>query len=187
MTSRRCCPRRAPKNGSWLDLLVFPAGQTQSPPRAGLARGALQATGLRRGSSVRYLTHDKRDRGSVTGWKYLPPQVSLPVNEFARLAAGGRWIRTTSPARGARRFRLARADFSVSGKSSGGDMSRSRNLDRVTRYEWFESGFLQRRVGQTIGSVVGSNFWSRPEEPNRVHWGSERRLDCIICARSWAS
>ena len=25
-------------------------------------------------------------------------------------------------------------------------MSRSRNLDRMTRYQWFESGFLQRRV-----------------------------------------
>ena len=31
-------------------------------------------------------------------------------------------------------------------------MSRSRNLDRMTRYQWFESGFLQRRVVQTIGS-----------------------------------
>jgi hypothetical protein len=38
-----------------------------------------------------------------------------------------------------------RADFSGGGKSSGGDMSRSRNLDRMTRYQWFESGFLQRR------------------------------------------
>ena len=25
-------------------------------------------------------------------------------------------------------------------------MSRSRNLDRMTRYQWFESGFLQGRV-----------------------------------------
>jgi len=31
-------------------------------------------------------------------------------------------------------------------------MSRSRNLDRMTRYQWFESGFLQRRLVQTIGS-----------------------------------
>src|SRR5262252_976175 len=41
-----------------------------------------------------------------------------------------------------------RADFSGGGKSSGGNMSRSRNLDRVTRYQWFESGFLQRGVVQ---------------------------------------
>ena len=32
-------------------------------------------------------------------------------------------------------------------------MGRPRNLDRVTRYQWFESGFLQRRVVQTIGSA----------------------------------
>src|ERR1700747_52095 len=25
------------------------------------------------------------------------------------------------------------------------------NLDRITRYQWFESGFLQRRVVQTSG------------------------------------
>jgi hypothetical protein len=30
--------------------------------------------------------------------------------------------------------------------SSGGDMSRSSNLGRLTRYRWFESAFLQRRV-----------------------------------------
>jgi hypothetical protein len=41
---------------------------------------------------------------------------------------------------------LVRADFSVSGESSGGDMSPSRNLACVTRYRRFESGFLQRRV-----------------------------------------
>jgi hypothetical protein len=45
-----------------------------------------------------------------------------------------------------------RADFSGGGKSSGGNMSRSRNLDRMTGYQWFESRFLQRRVVQTIGS-----------------------------------
>jgi transposase InsO family protein len=39
---------------------------------------------------------------------------------------------------------LVRADFSVSGESSGSDMSPSRNLACVTRYRRFESGFLQR-------------------------------------------
>jgi hypothetical protein len=39
---------------------------------------------------------------------------------------------------------LVRADFSVSGESSEGDMSPSRNLACVTRYRRFESGFLQR-------------------------------------------
>jgi len=29
-------------------------------------------------------------------------------------------------------------------------MSRSRNLDRVTWYQWFESGFLQRRVSNEL-------------------------------------
>src|SRR5437868_7115739 len=41
---------------------------------------------------------------------------------------------------------LVRADFSVSGESSGGAMSPSRNLACVTRYRRFESGFLQRGV-----------------------------------------
>jgi hypothetical protein len=31
-------------------------------------------------------------------------------------------------------------------------MSRSRILDRMTRYQWFESGFLQRRVGCELAS-----------------------------------
>ena len=37
-------------------------------------------------------------------------------------------------------------------------MSRSRNLDRMTRYQWFESGFLQRGVMQTIGSALGDEL-----------------------------
>jgi len=36
--------------------------------------------------------------------------------------------------------------LSVSGESSSGDMSPSRNLGCVTRYRRFESGFLKRRV-----------------------------------------
>jgi len=39
-----------------------------------------------------------------------------------------------------------RAEFSIDWESSGGGMSRSSNLDLVTRYRRFESGFLQRRV-----------------------------------------
>jgi len=30
-------------------------------------------------------------------------------------------------------------------------MSRSQNLDRMTRYQWFESGSLQRRVRCELG------------------------------------
>jgi hypothetical protein len=41
---------------------------------------------------------------------------------------------------------LVRAGFSVGEESSGGDISRPRNLGCVTRYRWFESGFLQRGV-----------------------------------------
>jgi hypothetical protein len=37
-----------------------------------------------------------------------------------------------------------RADSSGGGKSSGANMSRSRNLDRMTRYQWFESVSLLR-------------------------------------------
>src|SRR5215831_13884425 len=36
--------------------------------------------------------------------------------------------------------------FVPDGESSGGDMRRSSNLGRLTRYRRFESGFLQRRV-----------------------------------------
>ena len=60
-----------------------------------------------------------------------------------------------------RRFCLARADFSVTGKSSGGDMGRSRNLDLITRYQWFESTSLQRRVCEP------SVPQSRSAEPER--------------------
>jgi hypothetical protein len=42
-----------------------------------------------------------------------------------------------------------RADFSVRGGSSRGDMNPSRTLGGVTRYRWFESGSLQRRVSLT--------------------------------------
>ena len=41
---------------------------------------------------------------------------------------------------------LVRVDFSVSGESSGGDVSPSRNLGYDTRYRRFASRFLQRRV-----------------------------------------
>ena len=43
---------------------------------------------------------------------------------------------------------LVRANFSVGRKSSRDEMSPSGNLDRATRYRWFESGFLQRRVNK---------------------------------------
>ena len=39
---------------------------------------------------------------------------------------------------------LARAEFSVDGESSRGELSRFWKLGRVTRYRRFESGFLQR-------------------------------------------
>src|SRR6516165_10935454 len=47
---------------------------------------------------------------------------------------------------------LVRANFSVGRKSSRDEMSLSGNLDRATRYRWFESGFLQRRVRSLTGS-----------------------------------
>ena len=40
-------------------------------------------------------------------------------------------------------------------------MSRSRNLDRVTRYQWFESGFLQQTVrlsGRQCAAVENPDF-----------------------------
>jgi hypothetical protein len=56
---------------------------------------------------------------------------------------------------------LVRADFSVSGRSSKGDMGRRpRNLGCVTRYRGFESGSLQRRVRKL----------SVPPALHRVKW-----------------
>jgi hypothetical protein len=51
-----------------------------------------------------------------------------------------------------------RADFSGGRKSSGDDMRRFRNLDRMTRYQWFEADFLQQGVIQTIGSALGDEL-----------------------------
>jgi hypothetical protein len=80
-----------------------------------------------------------------------PYEVSRSAGELmvCRLTAGGNEIRTVSPAGGVGVFVSHYGDFSGGGKSSGGNMSRSRNLDRMTRYQWFESRFLQRRVTQT--------------------------------------
>ena len=41
-------------------------------------------------------------------------------------------------------------------------MSRSRNLDCMTRYQWFESGFLQQRVSIT---AAGKRTQQRLHQP----------------------
>jgi hypothetical protein len=63
---------------------------------------------------------------------------------------GGNRIRTIGPAEGARHPRRVGSRSrraSVGGQSGRSDVSRSRNLGRVTRNRWFESGSLQRRDG----------------------------------------
>ena len=57
-------------------------------------------------------------------------------------------------------------------------MKRSRNLGRVTRYRWFESGFLQRRVEQTsnrVGLLGRLDLFSRTP----ASWPIGRRRDCL--------
>jgi len=65
-----------------------------------------------------------------------------------------------------------RAEFSVGWESSGGGMSRSSNLDLVTRFRRFESRFLQRRVCLSPESAVV---------------GQEPRLSARVCAAGLAS
>src|SRR5215469_10227968 len=72
-----------------------------------------------------------------------PDRDDQPVEQFEpdRRNNG---IRTVGSAGGVGVFLPLRPTFSGGGKSSGGNMSRSRNLDCMTRYQWFESSFLQR-------------------------------------------
>jgi hypothetical protein len=53
-------------------------------------------------------------------------------------------------------------------------MSRSRNLDRMTRYQWFESGFLQQGVCLCTEPQRRSRRVPRFCGGRRVH-GDERR------------
>src|SRR6516162_4659258 len=66
---------------------------------------------------------------------------------------------------------VVRADFSACRKSSRSDMSRRRKLGRVTRNQWFESGFLQRRVRRTpirTGEVPVGGDQRSPRRPAAV-------------------
>jgi hypothetical protein len=91
--------------------------------------------------------------GSLTiefGWAV---EGEIPrLRRYARaLRGGGVWRAVGRPRRA---FSSREGQLFRQRAIKRSDMSRSRNLDRVTRYQWFESGFLQRRVMQTIGSCA---------------------------------
>jgi hypothetical protein len=97
----------------------------------------------------------------------------LPVRDG--LSAGGSRMRTFGPAKSREASSvLVRPGFSAGRESSRGDMSRSRNLGRVTRYRWFESGFLQRGVCKLSvhRALPRSNQWRSRKRGRRIPIGS---------------